>query len=214
MALPPVTPNASRCCSRRSTSATTTSTPRGSTAPARTRRCWPKRSRAGANRCSSPARPASSSTAPARGRLQPRVHRRRHRQEPGAARNRPHRALLHAPLRPEGADRRLRRRDGAGDRGREDRRLRRVRVVGAGTCARRMRCIRWPRCRPSIRCGPATSNWACSRPARSSASPSSRSARSAAARLCGVMTRSRRCSRTRTCGRRCRASSRATGRTT
>ena len=73
-----------------------------------------------------------------------------------AARRRPHRPVLPAPGRPAGADRGHRRSDGrAGQAGK-------VRHLGLSEAApRRSRgrtpCTRSPRCRPSSRCGPATS---------------------------------------------------------
>ena len=108
---------------------------------------------------------------------------------------------------------RIGRRAGAGDRGRQDRRLRRLRMVRARISARRTRRTRWARCRPSIRCGRATSSSACCETCRElgialvAFSPVGRGA------LPGVL-RDPATLEDRTSGPRCRVQRRRTGRTT
>ena len=109
-----------------------------------------------------------------------------------AARRRPHRPLLPAPRRQDGADRGDRRRDGGARRGRArcatsgSRRPRRRRS------AARTPCTRSRRCRPSTRCGRATPRTRSCRPCASSASASSPTPRSAAASSPGAIQHARR----------------------
>ena len=79
------------------------------------------------------------------------------RRQPAAPRRRRHRPLLPAPRRPDGPDRGDRRRDGGAGRGRQGPLPRPLRGRRRRRSAAPTPCTRSPRCRPSTRCGRATS---------------------------------------------------------
>ena len=152
--------------------------------------------------------------AAARGRLQPGQRSPHRSTRASSGSDRPHRPVLHAPLRSQGADRRQRRRDGAGDRGGQDRRLRRLRME--------RRAHPRSACRPSDGRGAARifavdaqrRDSACSTTCKRAGHRAGRLQPDRARRVRRGADAIPRRSRRRTCAPRCRASTRRTGRTT